>query len=273
MQVANVRRVSVFIMLAVMTASGVWGQTRPTAAATPAASAAQTKPVANVPQTLPAGWEQIDQRLVFLTVQLSTVESSIEATNKALTAKGYQRQSQEAAAEAARQKNQRMDAMGGGPVAWQDFYGKTAQTFFYHPTDNNTIHVNPSAVAQRPPQFDYIYRANLDSQKKAQDEAAKIGDKIADLLSYRTALEAEQSALWCKIVFRGVASKGYGDLPLYRLELTGPGGDTGKQSIEAAGAAITFLKAIDAEITAAQKNMDNPEEALNHLPGAMLLTP
>src|SRR5581483_2748452 len=196
----------------------------------------QSKPATTLPaQPLPPGWEQIDQRLVFLTVQLSTIESSIAAINRTLVAKGYQKQIRENAAAAAQAKNRRMDAMGGGPVPWQDFYGKTAQTFFYHPTDSNTIHVNPVPVAQRPPQFDYIYRANLGSQRNAEEEAAKIGDKIDDLLAYRKELESEQSALWCKIAFRGVVSQGYADGPLYHFPLVAPDGPAGKQSAEAAG--------------------------------------
>ncbi len=236
------------------------------AACIPTVAWAQTKPAGTLPaQPLPPGWEQIDQRLVFLTIQLSTVESSIGAINKSLVAKGYQKQIQENAAAAARAKNQRMDAMGGGPVPWQDFYGKTAQAFFYHPTDNNTIHINPDPVAQRPPQFDYIYRANLENQANADVEAAKIGDKIDDLLAYRKELETEQSALWCKIVFRGVVSQGYADGPLYHFTLTAPDGPAGKQSADAAGAAVAFLKSIDAELALAQKNMDNQEEEAGHL--------
>jgi hypothetical protein len=137
---------------------------------------AQTKsPTAAAPtaEMLPSGWEQIDQRLVFLTVQLSTIESSIDATNKALISNGYQKQSKEQDAEKARLKNQTMDSQGGGPVPWKDFYGKTVEAFFYHPTDDNTVHVNPAPKSQRPPQFDYIYRANLENQAKAEADAAK----------------------------------------------------------------------------------------------------
>src|SRR5207237_1011388 len=79
-------------------------------------------------------------------------------------------------------------------VRWQDFYGRTAEKFFYHPTDrNSTYHTEtvltqrpqkdasgeggvPAAQGvpahQRPPQFDYIYRANTDAQKQAEAEVA-----------------------------------------------------------------------------------------------------
>lgn len=228
-----------------------------------AAAVADGKPAATQP--LSSGWEQIDQRLVFFTVQLSTVEASIEAANKALVAKGHQKTIKEQEAEAARQRNRNMDAQGGGPISWQDFYGKTAEAFFYHPVDRNTLHLNPDPVASRPPQFDYIYRANQESRRSAEADAAKIGDKIDDLLAYRKELESEQSALWCKIVFRGVISQGYSDKPLYRLPLAGPDGDSGRQAVETASAAISYLKSIDALLEATQKNLDNQEQSLAQL--------
>src|SRR5580658_9737502 len=154
-----------------------------------------------------AGWEEVDQRLVFLTVELSTVESSLDATNRALVANGYQKAVREQQAANAQQGNELMDRNGGGPVPWQQFYGRTAERFFYHPTDDNTVYLNPDAEDQRPPQFDYIYRANEESRQTAEDDAARIGQKISDLLDYRRQLEGKQNVLWCKIALRGVASK------------------------------------------------------------------
>src|SRR5437764_15176218 len=89
------------------------------------------------PATAPAvgslqeGWEQIDQRLVFLTVQLSTVESSLDAVNKAIRANGYEKTTKQSQAEQARKGNAQMARNGGGPVLGSQFYGKTAQGFFY----------------------------------------------------------------------------------------------------------------------------------------------
>src|SRR4051812_36760165 len=208
------------------------------------ALAAPPKPAT---QPVPPGWEEIDQRLVFLTVQLSTIESSIDATDKALKLNGYQKIAKEAAADQAAKSNELMDRKGGGPVGWQDFYGKTAEKFFYHPRDGNTLHVNPLPIAQRPPQFDYIYRANEDNRAKAEADAARIGNKIDDLLAYRKQLETEQTALWCKIAFRGGSSMELSARPLYRLELTSAATDeAGKQNLEAAKAAVAFMRAIDA---------------------------
>jgi hypothetical protein len=245
------------ILLAMALALPAFAQT------TPPRPAASSKPAT---QPLPPGWEEVDQRLVFLTVQLSTIESSIEATDKALKLHGYQKIAQEAAANRAAKGNELMDRNGGGPVAWQEFYGKTAEKFFYHPTDRNTVYVNPHPVAQRPPQFDYIYRANEEHRAKAEAEATRIGDKIDDLLAYRKQLETEQTALWCKIAFRGGSSLDLSSRPLYRLELTNAASDdTGKQQLQAARAAVVFMRAVDAELTRAQKGMDDQKEALEHL--------
>jgi hypothetical protein len=213
------------------------------------------------------GWDAIDQRLVFLTVQLSTVESSIEATNKALKVNGYQQAVRQEAADRARAGNERMDRNGGGPIPWQDFYGKTAQRFFYHPADDNTGYINPVPIAQRPPQFNYIYRANEQNRAKADSDVAHIGTKIDDLLKYRRELEAQQSALWGQIAFRGTSSLDIGSRPVYRMDLATSGtDDASKQSVDAARAGAAFLSTINSELTDAQKNLDVDQKGvLDHL--------
>jgi hypothetical protein len=228
----------------------------------------QTPPAGGTqPGALKDGWDAIDQRLVFLTVQLSTVESSIDATNKALRINGYQQSVRQEAADRARAGNERMDRNGGGPVSWKEFYGKTAERFFYHPTDDNTGYLNPVPVDQRPPQFDYIYRANEQNQAAAEADVNKIGTKIDDLLSYRRHLESEQSALWARIAFRGTSSLDIDSRPMYRMDLaTKATDDASKQSVAAAKAGTAFLSAVDAELTDAQKNLDGDQKGtLDHL--------
>jgi hypothetical protein len=230
-----------------------------------AQTAPRTQPVPPAPAHQ-EGWEEIDQRMVFLTIQLSTIESSIDATNKSLKANGYKQAVQQGAADRARAGNELMDRKGGGPVPWQEFYGKTAERFFYHP-NGATVYVNPLPIGQRPPQFEYIYRANESARQRAEEQAAQIGNKIEDLLAYRRQLETEQSALWCKIAFRGVSSMDLPLRPLYRLELGGGGaGEMGRQQIEAIKAAVQFVRAIDAELALAQKAPDaDQKDVLDHL--------
>lgn len=203
---------------------------------------AQEKPTAITPaEPLKDGWEQIDQRLLFLTVRLANVESSLEVVEKAIATHTRQRSARSGQAKRSERGNESMDRKGGGPVAWQVFYGKTAEKFFYHPVDaSTTYHTKtilrqngPAAdnkvdggvpasqglpVHQRPPQFDYIYRANREAQARAEREAAELGDKIDSLIARRRSLEAEQSALWCEIAFRAVARHDLARKPLYRFE-------------------------------------------------------
>lgn len=268
-------RVAAVVVGAAVVSAGAFGQATPRAGGAAGGTAgrggigAATRPglSAGAAAPLPEGWEEIDQRLVFLTVQLSTVESAIEATNKALRTSGYQQAIKQAAADQARQNNQAMDRNGGGPVPWQEFYGKTAERFFYHPTDGNTITVNPLPIGQRPPQFDYIYRANEQNRQKAEQDAAKLGGKIEDLLDYRRKLETEQAALWCKVAFRGVATMDLPARPLYRLDLSAPRSDeASKQEVEAAKASTAFLLAINSELGQAVKSLDDDSKTtLEHL--------
>ena len=141
-------------------------------------------------EPLPAGWEEIDQRLVFLTVQLSATEASLAAVKRALAGAKYQQGSQSNRAEAMKAKNQDMDRKGGGPVPWDQFYGTTAQDFYFHPyvslhaknNDGSRLDVEkskaPSVPIQRPPQFNYIYKANVEAARNADSEAAAFGQQV-----------------------------------------------------------------------------------------------
>ncbi len=135
---------------------------------------------------MPSNWEQIDQRFVFFTVQLASTETSLNAVNKALKVAGYHQTAQQQQAAIHQQANANMDRNGGGPVPWDQFYGKTASQF-YRSTDFAAVSVSGhTALAVtshtdsgiRPPQFDYIYRANQDAQQHAEDEVAKLGGQI-----------------------------------------------------------------------------------------------
>jgi hypothetical protein len=81
-------------------------------------------------------------------------------------------------------------AVGRG-VLWNEFYGSTTEKFFYHPVDPQTTYHTSTvlrqmgssqddkvgsgvpasqslSIHQRPPQFDYIYRANRDAKRRAR---------------------------------------------------------------------------------------------------------
>jgi hypothetical protein len=156
---------------------------------------AQTRPATQptVGDNLPPGWEEIDQRVIFFTVQLASVETSLDAVNKALALAETNQSAKKQEAENDQHRNDAMDLNGGGPVPWQNFYGKTAERFFYHPDRQTNVSITgaqnaapspqepsqlnmPGPASLRPPQFDYIYRANENAQKRADAEVANLAE-------------------------------------------------------------------------------------------------
>lgn len=212
------------------------------------------------------GWEEIDKRLLFLMVRLASVEASLDAVEKKLGVNTRQQAARVGDAKRAELGNEMMDRKGGGPVKWSQFYGRTAEKFFYHPTDRNTTYHTltvlgqrspaddnqveagvPSRqglpVHQRPPQFDYIYKANRDAQARAEQEAAQFGNKIESLQARRRQLEDEQAALWCQIAFRAVTRYDFARKPLFRFEPIPADTDTdSRQKAEAVKAAAIFMR-------------------------------
>ena len=223
-------------------------------------------------------WEQEDQRFVFLMVRLASTEASLEAVEQAIGKSTGKRLTYQGKAKRAEEGNELMDRKGGGPMAWPQFYGRTAEKFFYHPVDPNTTYhtatilsqQSPEAdnrvaegvpsrqglpVHQRPPQFDYIYRANRNAKARAEEEAAKLNNQIAALRVRRQSLEAEQSALWCEIAFRAVSRQDLARKPLYRFEPTVALGETEpRQRAEAMKAAAIFMRTTLSIVAEAQKN-------------------
>jgi hypothetical protein len=163
-------------------------------------------------EKLADGWEEIDQRLIFLMVRLANTEASLEAVEQAIAGGSRKQMKREGEATTADKKNEELDRKGGGPVQWYKFYGKTAEKFYFRPTGQA-----PTPVG-RPPQFDYIYRANETAKARAEQEIKKLRGKTDVLLERRQRLEAEQAELWCEIAFRAVAHHDLHKRPLYRFE-------------------------------------------------------
>ena len=174
------------------------------------------------------GWDKMDDRLIFLMVRLASTEASLEAIDNAIALSGKYQSRKTVQAKQSEKKNDDMDRNGGGPVKWSSFYGRTAESFFYHPTDRNTTYhtttilsqqapINdnqasagvPSRqglpVHQRPPQFDYLYRANESAKARAEKEVSELKGRIEPLFERKRNLESEQSGLWCEIAFRAVS--------------------------------------------------------------------
>lgn len=192
-------------------------------------------------EKLAEGWDEIDERLIFLMVRLANTETSLEAVEKTIAASSRKASVKTGDAKRAIGENEKMDRKGGGPMKWSQFYGTTAEKFFYHPTDRNssyhTVTVlspqppqndNQTApgipsrqglpVHQRPPQFDYIYKANQGAAAKAEAEAGLLKGKVDALAARRRNLELEQVALWVEIAFRAAAHFELNKKPVFRFE-------------------------------------------------------
>ena len=181
-------------------------------------------------------------------------------------------------AKRAEAKNDSMDAKGGGPMKWSQFYGTTAEKFFYHPTDqNSTYHTEtilvqkfpgtdiktegvPSSQGtpahQRPPQFDYIYRANENAREKAETEAAEFKGKLEELMERRHRLEVEQAGLWCEVAFRAVSHYDLDKRPLYRFQPLLPANPEkeSQQNADSIKTATSFMALALSIIDEAQKD-------------------
>ena len=218
-------------------------------------SAQESDPFAPA-EKLADGWEQIDQRLIFLMVRLVDVEANLDAIDLAMRKHGARAGVARSTAIRAQRSSDRMDRNAGGPVRWDKFYGRTAEKFFYHPTENHTYHTatilsqqSPSRdnqtkpgvpsrqgvpVHQRPPQYDYMYRANENAKQRATAEVAKLGNKIEALAARRQELEFQQSKLWCEVAFRAVSRNDLDKKPLYRFEPK----DSSQQALSAVAAFV-----------------------------------
>lgn len=204
-------------------------------------AAAEKKATIAPAEAVKDGWEQIDERLVFLMIRLANTETSLEAVEKSIAANSRKQAVKIGDAKRAVRENEKMDRNGGGPMKWSKFYGTTADKFFYHPTDRNSTYHTLTVLSQqqpngdgkgfdgttssqglpihnRPPQFDYIYRANQEASKRAEDEAAQFKGQVGALIARRNKLELEQVALWTEIAFRSVGHYDLDKKPLFRFE-------------------------------------------------------
>ena len=222
-------------------------------------------------------WDE-DKRFDFLVERLASLEASLDAVEKAIAKTGRKAGVRQGDARRAEANNSMMDRKGGGPMKWNEFYGTTAEKFFYHPTDPNTsYHTNttlrqmgsaqddkagsgvPSSqsvpVHQRPPQFDYIYRANRDAKDKAEREAIALAGKVEELNRRRAQLEDEQAELWCLLSFRAIERQNIPKKPMLRFALM-PSDTTpdDMQRHEALSAATKFLAVALLVIDKAEKD-------------------
>ena len=209
-------------------------------------------------------WDE-DKRFDFFMERLASLEASLDAVEQALAKASGKKGAKLGEARRAEANNAMMDRKGGGPMKWNEFYGSTAEKFFYHPVDPNTsYHTNtvlrqmgssqddkigsgvPASqslpVHQRPPQFDYIYRANRDAKERAEAEAVALGGQLESLNQRREKLEAEQADLWCRLAFRSIQRLNIPRKPALRFRLVASSTQPDDQSrAEVLEAAARFL--------------------------------
>jgi hypothetical protein len=219
-----------------------------------------------------------DERLTFLTLQLSSTEESIKAINTALKVAGYRAAVAEDRAATAERGNELMDRKGGAPVAWDKFYGRTAQDFIAPLPPGSYLfkHKGPGPITyptndplRRPPQFDYLYRANGEQAAKAKRQVEAMGRKTETLLARRRQLEDEQVSLWATIALEMIGNREIAARPLYRFHLK-PGAAAPTAADEARAeiirAAAVFVRTADrAAANAAEAVGPDPADALKSL--------
>lgn len=217
-------------------------------------------------------WDE-DKRFDFLMERLASLEASLDAVNVAIAKASGKKGAKQGDARRAEAGNSAMDRKGGGPMKWNEFYGTTAEKFFYHPVDPNTTYHTSTVLSQvgtqqedkagdsvqgnsgvplhqRPPQFDYIYRANRNAKERADADMAAIQGKIDALNERREKLEAEQADLWCRLAFRAIQRLNIPRRPELRFRLvaasTAPDDESKAAVLEAAARFLaTSLLIID----------------------------
>jgi hypothetical protein len=216
-----------------------------------------------------ANAELVENPVTNRLVQLSVVETSLQLVNEAIDKAAAQSNSSASKANQYKKNNELMNRNAGGPVPWEKFYGKTANQFF-----------SGAGGGRRPPQFDYIYKANSDQIQSAQQEIAALGGRLDKLQDRRRNLEAKQVTLWTQVTTALVAQREIDERPLYMFHLTGAKDDSAAniaRHVAAAESLARYLQLInhslalvDSEVTkdqaaALQTLKYNAEQAQKNL--------
>jgi serine/threonine protein kinase len=173
------------------------------AASLAAAPATQPAAVPDAPDLTP--------RQQDLLLQLSDAEANIQAINKALKITGYSVGVAYDRIDSNLKGNELMNRQGGGPVRWDEFYGKTAKDY-------------PSTIFgtmddHRPRQFQFVYKANNDQIARAKGQIASLVKDQNALLDRRRTHEEDQSRLWATLAWEQVKDREVEFRPLYRFAL------------------------------------------------------
>ncbi len=210
-------------------------------------------------------------RLTFLGDQLSADEAAIAAIDRALGTAGYKTSLAVQRAGDMTLNNERMDRNGGGPMPWQEFYGRTARDFIVHDAIiTRHAYIQTSHEIQTPAQFNYIYRANRNEAAAARAEIAAMGDKTDALLARKRELETDIGYLWATMAFESIGNRDSPLRLLYRDQLkTGPL-DSAKSNdnrpdgarLAAIRAAVVYVRGIEHAVSALADQLESNQQGV-----------
>jgi len=151
---------------------------------------------------------ELSDRQQNLLLQLSDAEANIQAINSALKLTGYKVGQSYNRIDSNLKGNELMDRKGGGPVRWDEFYGKTAKDYG-----------NNDWGDRRPRQFQKIYDANNDQINRAKEQITSFAKDQSVLLARRQKHETDQSLLWAIIAWEQVRDREIELHPICRFAL------------------------------------------------------
>lgn len=227
----------------------IWGQVVPAPAAQPSATTQA---------------DALENPVTFLLIRLASTEESLKAVDNALGQTDTQVKAGSAKVDTAQNANESMDRNGGGPVPWDQFYGRTARGFYV--SDFFVSH-----PIERPTQFDYIYHANREEAKKAQREVDSLKGKIDELKSRQAQLEADRSALWARIAAAMIAQRDISEQPIYQYHLYSESTDkslpgTASQRADSVEALAQFVRTMDSVMASVDSSVSaHQRQAIEYL--------
>ncbi len=226
-------------------------------------------------EALEEGWEELDPRQQFLFKRLAKVEALLDALED-MQFSNYGTQRRKAAESAAADRSiVRQYANGGGPVRWTQFYGRTVDEFYHSGPSRAAaildgrgnagvaISQGSPALKQRPPQFDYIEKAQQKIKADAANDVKSLAKKYDQIDARRKELEVEQITLWCQIAFREIQRRDLTQKPFYRFEPVSlvPESDAPKQ-VEAMRVAVILMSRV---LRIVEKSEEDQARALQRI--------
>jgi serine/threonine protein kinase len=193
--------------------------------------------------------------------ELADAEANIQTINKALRQIGYNVGQDYDRIDVNQNDKIHRDYIGGGPVRWDEFYGKTAKEYGSNGWGDH-----------RPDQFAFIDQANSERIAQAKDRIASALQNKDELLNLRRHHESEQLRLWILLAFDNVSKLEVTDNDLFTGKLQGA---TDEQTARAdlLSAYIVFLRTADraaGDGAEALKASDaNPDTVADALAGYM----